>query len=151
MNTLDQVTQQNAAVAEEANAAAATLLARAEDLITALNGFHLTGQGDAAVKGQAKAKPRTDMAAKEGQQALPYEARSEKFGSAKDQKSQDWGEAARAALLNGSDVMADPSPPPQMQDHETKQAPEKPEIIPTPQRPYLQREASTGSVVWEDF
>jgi hypothetical protein len=38
-----------------------------------------------------------------------------------------------------------------MQDHETKQAPEKPEIIPTLQRPYLQREASTGSVVWEDF
>jgi hypothetical protein len=38
-----------------------------------------------------------------------------------------------------------------MQDHGTKQAPEKPEIIPTPQRPYLQREASTGGVVWEDF
>ncbi|MBE1288900.1 MAG: HAMP domain-containing protein [Rhodobacteraceae bacterium] len=150
VNTLDQVTQQNAAVAEEANAAAATLLARAEDLITALNGFHLTGQGDAAVKGQAKAKPRTDMAAKDGHHALPYGARAEKLGSAKDQKSQDWGEAARAALLNGSDVMADPAPP-QMQDHGTKQAPEKPEIIPTPQRPYLQREASTGGVVWEDF
>jgi len=58
--------------------------------------------------------------------------------------------AARAALLNGSDVMADPAPP-QMLDHGTKQAPEKPEIIPTPQRPYLQREASTGGVVWEDF
>ena len=64
--------------------------------------------------------------------------------------SGDVQDAARAALLNGSDVMADPAPP-QMQDHETKQAPEKPEIIPTPQRPYLQREASTGSVVWEDF
>ena len=58
--------------------------------------------------------------------------------------------AARAALLNGSDVMADPAPL-QMLDHGTKQAPEKPEIIPTPQRPYLQREASTGGVVWEDF
>lgn len=150
VNTLDQVTQQNAAVAEEANAAAATLLARAEDLITALNGFHLNWQGDAAVKGQAKAKPRADMAAKDGHHALPYGARAEKLGSTKDQKSQDWGEATRAALLNGSDVMADPVPH-QMQDHGTKQAPEKPEIIPTPQRPYLQREASTGSVDWEDF
>ena len=84
------------------------------------------------------------------QPRLNFRARAEKLGSAKDQKSQDWGEAARAVLLNGSDVMADPAPP-QMQDHGTKQAPEKPEIIPTPQRPYLQREASTGSVVWEDF
>ena len=46
--------------------------------------------------------------------------------------------------------MADPAPP-KMWDNDTKNAPEKSEIIPTPQRPYLQREASTGSVVWEVF
>ncbi|RJL02406.1 methyl-accepting chemotaxis protein [Paracoccus aestuarii] len=47
VNQLDQVTQQNAAVAEEANAAAASLLQRAEDLIREIAGFrvaHHSGQ-----------------------------------------------------------------------------------------------------------
>ena len=42
----------------------------------ALSGFHLTGQGNAAVKGQAKVQPRADMAAPEGRHVLPYGART---------------------------------------------------------------------------
>ncbi|WP_246053697.1 methyl-accepting chemotaxis protein [Paracoccus hibiscisoli] len=44
VNQLDQVTQQNAAVAEQANAAAASLQQRAEDLIREISGFRISGR-----------------------------------------------------------------------------------------------------------
>lgn len=44
VNQLDQVTQQNAAVAEQANAAAASLQQRAEDLIREIAGFRISGR-----------------------------------------------------------------------------------------------------------
>jgi len=44
VNQLDQVTQQNAAVAEEANAAAASLQQRAEDLMREISGFRIAGR-----------------------------------------------------------------------------------------------------------
>ncbi|WP_042251462.1 methyl-accepting chemotaxis protein, partial [Paracoccus sp. PAMC 22219] len=45
VNQLDQVTQQNAAVAEQANAAAASLQQRAEDLTQEISGFRVAGHG----------------------------------------------------------------------------------------------------------
>ena len=51
VNQLDQVTQQNAAVAEEANAAAASLQQRSEDLIREIAGFRIgarTGRSEMA-------------------------------------------------------------------------------------------------------
>ena len=44
VNQLDQVTQQNAAVAEEANAAAASLQQRAGDLMQEISGFRIAGR-----------------------------------------------------------------------------------------------------------
>ena len=44
VNQLDQVTQQNAAVAEEANAAAASLQQRAEDLMQEISSFRIAGR-----------------------------------------------------------------------------------------------------------
>ncbi len=43
INQLDEVTQQNSAMAEETTAAAAGLLKRAEDLMNALSGFRVSG------------------------------------------------------------------------------------------------------------
>lgn len=45
VNQLDQVTQQNAAVAEQANAAAASLQQRAEDLTQEISGFRVAAHG----------------------------------------------------------------------------------------------------------
>ena len=49
INQLDTVTQQNAAVAEEANAAAASLMSKSDDLLKSLEWFHTTGHAAGAV------------------------------------------------------------------------------------------------------
>ncbi len=75
---LDQVTQQNSAVAEETSAAATTLQSRSEELIVSLSGFR-TGQG-----GGAATRPRPK---------LPFETRDAGIET----NVVDWASAAMAA------------------------------------------------------
>ncbi|MFN3953282.1 MAG: methyl-accepting chemotaxis protein [Pararhodobacter sp.] len=58
VNQLDQVTQQNAAVAEETTAAATSLLQKAEELARELSGFQTSGRGGSQVAdlGQVRAR-----------------------------------------------------------------------------------------------
>ncbi|TJZ90376.1 HAMP domain-containing protein [Paracoccus gahaiensis] len=57
VNQLDQVTQQNAAVAEETNAAAVSLQQRAEDLMREISGFRVGGKGRAPAGRPQGARP----------------------------------------------------------------------------------------------
>ncbi|WP_405406218.1 methyl-accepting chemotaxis protein [Paracoccus sp. Ld10] len=63
VNQLDQVTQQNAAVAEQANAAAASLQERSEDLIREISGFRVgarTGRPEMARARASSALPMVE-------------------------------------------------------------------------------------------
>ncbi|MCV2875741.1 methyl-accepting chemotaxis protein [Rhodobacteraceae bacterium XHP0102] len=151
VNTLDQVTQQNAAIAEESTAAAATLLARAEDLIKALNGFHLDDHDKArlgGVIGQGRAAQPQPLQSARGDARAAHAGTDAKRAAL----SEDWGQAARTALLQGGDGMAPAAPQVRDSPANPKEGIDDAARIETTFRPpAAQRAALAASPVWEDF
>lgn len=133
VSRLDQVTQQNAAIAEQTTAAAASLRAKSDDLVSALDGFRLTASA-ARLSGQGASTASAPAS----------------------RNAPDWGEAARDALKNGgarhggSPAQAKTTRP--TAAHDPMMATD-PRIVDLPARPEgpKRREATTGNPIWEDF
>ncbi len=84
VNQLDQVTQQNSAMAEETTATAVTLLQKAEELSKALSGFRIGALGINPVRGGHEATPvaRLDVYGRDELPVTPQKRRAVAGGQA---------------------------------------------------------------------